>query len=146
MEKTQVLSSFLLSFFLAFFLNLNFSLALGNSLMSISRSVSSSNSYHPGSPTTVARKKGQGFFEYDRKVLRFFGVWDSRSTLFGDQLRVKLHYTLADDMMEIIAIADRNSGRDPMLTLLKKSVVMKKEKVLAVSDEVTGEVTEVIRL
>lgn len=96
-------------------------------------------SYHPGS---VARKKGQGFFEYDRKVLRFFGVWDSRSTLFGDQLRVKLHYTLADDMMEIIAIADRNSGRDPMLTLLKKSVVMKKERVL-VSDEVTGEVSEV---
>jgi len=45
-------------------------------------------------------------------------------------------------MMEIIAIPDRNSGRDPMLTLLKKSPVMKKERVLVV-DEITGNTSEV---
>lgn len=73
-----------------------------------------------------SRKKKSGFFEYDRKVLRFFGIWDSRDTLFGDVLRVKLHYTLADDLIEIIAIPDRNSGRDPLPTLLKKSVIMKR--------------------
>eukprot|EP01031_Cornospumella_fuschlensis_P026714 gene26714-32282_t len=75
--------------------------------------------------TTRSRRKN-GFFEYDRKVLRFYGVWDSRNALFGDLIRVKLHYTLADDMMEIVAVSERNNGRDPMLTLLKKSYVMKK--------------------
>lgn len=74
-----------------------------------------------------SRKKKSGFFEYDRKVLRFFGVWDSRETLFGDVIRVKLHYTLADDLIEIIQLPDRNNGRDPLNTLLKKSVIMKKE-------------------
>lgn len=76
------------------------------------------------------RKKRSGFFEYDRKVLRFFGVWDSRETLFGDVIKVKLHYTLADDKIEIVQIPDRNNGRDPLNTLLKKSVIMKKQPVL----------------
>lgn len=71
-------------------------------------------------------KKKQGFFEYDRKVLRFYGVWDSSSTLFGDTIKVKLHYTLADDKIDISAIHERNSGRDPLPTLLKKSHIMKK--------------------
>jgi hypothetical protein len=75
-------------------------------------------------------KKKSGFFEYDRKVLRFYGVWDSREALFGDVIRVKLHYTLADDKIEIVQIPDRNNGRDPLNTLLKKSVIMKKESVL----------------
>ncbi len=75
---------------------------------------------------TVTRSKRAGFFDYDRKVLRFYGVWDSRSMLFGDVIQVKLHYTLADDTIDIVAIPDRNSGRDPQTTLLRKSVIMKK--------------------
>jgi hypothetical protein len=74
----------------------------------------------------VTRSKRAGFFDYDRKVLRFFGIWDSRSMLFGDVIRVKVHYTLADDTIDIVAIPDRNSGRDPNNTLLKKSIVMKR--------------------
>ena len=35
-------------------------------------------------------KKSTGFFEYDRKVLRFYGMWDSRDRLFGDELKVGL--------------------------------------------------------
>lgn len=77
---------------------------------------------------TTTRSKRAGFFDYDRKVLRFFGVWDSRSMLFGDVIRVKLHYTLADDSIDIVAIPDRNSGRDPQTTLLKKSVIMKRNR------------------
>lgn len=41
-----------------------------------------------------------GFFEYDRKVLRYYGIWDTSSQLFGDSLRVRLHYYLADNTME----------------------------------------------
>jgi hypothetical protein len=78
--------------------------------------------------STMARSRKNGFFEYDRKVLRFYGVWDSRGALFGDIVRVKLHYTLADDMIEIVAMRERNNGRDPMVTLLKKCYVMKKIK------------------
>jgi hypothetical protein len=33
-------------------------------------------------------KKSTGFFEYDRKVLRFYGIWDSRARLFGDQVPI----------------------------------------------------------
>jgi hypothetical protein len=75
---------------------------------------------------TSTKSKRAGFFDYDRKVLRFFGVWDSRSMLFGDVIRVKLHYTLADDSIDIVAIPERNSGRDPQTTLLKKSIIMRK--------------------
>lgn len=74
----------------------------------------------------LPRSRKNGFFEYDRKVLRFYGVWDSRTSLFGDLVHVKVHYTLADDMIEIVALPSRNSGRDPMRTLLKKSYVLKK--------------------
>lgn len=76
--------------------------------------------------TGTGTRKKNGFFEYDRAVLRFYGIWDSRSSLFGDLVRVKVHYTLADDMMEIAAVTERNNGRDPLPTLLKKSYVMKK--------------------
>jgi hypothetical protein len=43
----------------------------------------------PPRPTQVKLrnpKKSTGFFEYDRKVLRFYGIWDSRARLFGDQV------------------------------------------------------------
>lgn len=71
-------------------------------------------------------KKSLGFFEYDRKVLRFFGIWDSRVKLFGDALQVKVHYYLADDKIEIVSVHERNNGRDHLPTLLKKTQLMKK--------------------
>lgn len=103
-----------------------------NNMSSGASTASSAASTAGGSVYTAhgGRKKRSGFFEYDRKVLRFFGVWDSRETLFGDQIKVKLHYTLADDKIEIVQIPDRNNGRDPLNTLLKKTVIMKKEPVL----------------
>jgi len=66
-----------------------------------------------------------GFFQYDRKVLRFFGQWDCRDVLFGDDLRVKLHYTLADNKLEIVPLHERNSGRDKQARLLKRGPIMK---------------------
>lgn len=68
--------------------------------------------------------KMTGFHKYGRKVLRFFGVWDCRSDLFGDDLRVRVHYMLADDTMEVLPVNSRNSGRDRVQKLLKKTKVM----------------------
>lgn len=66
-----------------------------------------------------------GFFEYDRKVLRFYGAWDCRDSLYGDDLRVKLHYSLADGLIEIVPMHERNSGRDKLPKFMKKNSVMK---------------------
>lgn len=68
--------------------------------------------------------KMTGFHKYGRKVLRFFGVWDCRNDLFGDDLRVRVHYMLADDTMEVLPVNSRNSGRDRVQKLLKKTKVM----------------------
>jgi hypothetical protein len=81
------------------------------------------------SPSRSRRSKSKkmlGFFEYDRKVLRFYGVWDSRANLFGDELHVRLHYYLADNCMEVLPVQARNSGRDKISRYMKKTQIMKK--------------------
>lgn len=77
------------------------------------------------SPTSSAtNQKIAGFHLYGRKILRFFGVWDSRYDLFGDELNVRLHYTLADDSIEVLPINNRNSGRDRVQKLLRKTKII----------------------
>jgi hypothetical protein len=83
------------------------------------------------SPSRGRRTKSNkqlGFFEYDRKVLRFYGVWDSRANLFGDELRVRLHYYLADNTMEVLPVNTRNNGRDKLSRIVKKTQIMKKSE------------------
>ena len=70
--------------------------------------------------------KNLGFYEYERKVLRFFGVWDGRENLFGDEQKVRIHYSLADNKIEVLPVSTRNSGRDKLSRLLKKTVILKK--------------------
>lgn len=65
----------------------------------------------------------KAYFQYDRKVLRFYGVWDCRGSLFGDELKVKLHYSLAENTIEVVPIHERNAGRDRLPKLLKKSQI-----------------------
>jgi len=101
-----------------------------NSVTSGGNNNTSTNDLTSIPPGSASGKRRAGFFDYDRKVLRFYGVWDSRDMLFGDKIRVKVHYTLADDKIDIVAISDRNSGRDPNTTLLKKSIVMKREPII----------------
>lgn len=103
----------------------NLLLSPGKPLSPTSPSLSSSFS-SPSLGGTVRKGKDK-FFEYDRKVLRFFGVWDSRNLLFGEIIPVKIHYILADDTIEIVPLYDRNSGRDPLPTLLKRSKVIYKD-------------------
>mmetsp|Transcript_16710 Transcript_16710/g.52605 ORF Transcript_16710/g.52605 Transcript_16710/m.52605 type:complete len:431 (+) Transcript_16710:977-2269(+) len=60
------------------------------------------------------------FFENDRKVLRFFLLWDDRGSLYGDRRPFILHYYLVDDTIEVLEQHDRNDGRDPFPKLLNR--------------------------
>jgi hypothetical protein len=75
---------------------------------------------------TTKSHKSLDFFQYEKKVLRFYGTWDQRDDLFGDELLVRLHYSLADQTIEIVPIHNRNSGRDRLPKYLKKTIVLKK--------------------
>ncbi len=79
-------------------------------------------------PKKIAHKtlKNLGFYEYERKVLRFFGCWDGSEQLFGDEQNVRVHYSLADNKIEVLPISIRNSGRDKLSRLLKRTTIMKK--------------------
>lgn len=65
------------------------------------------------------------FFEYDKKTLRFFALWDNRDELFGDKVMVRIHYGLADQLFEVVPSHERNSGRDRIPKFLKKTKIMK---------------------
>jgi hypothetical protein len=71
-------------------------------------------------------------------VLRFYGVWDCRSMLFGDEINVKLHYSLAENTIEVVPINGRNSGRDRLPKLLKKTMILKKPTLLPASEGFEG--------
>ncbi|KAM8752871.1 EF-hand domain-containing family member C2 [Rhynchonycteris naso] len=60
------------------------------------------------------------FLEYDKKVLRFFCLWDDTDSLFGDRRQLILHYFLSDDTIEIRELLPRNSGRDPKSLFLER--------------------------
>ncbi|XP_070222148.1 EF-hand domain-containing family member C2 isoform X3 [Bos mutus] len=60
------------------------------------------------------------FLEYDRKVLRFFCVWDDSGSVFGDRRELILHYFLSDDTIEIKEVLPHNSGRDAMSLFLQR--------------------------
>lgn len=58
------------------------------------------------------------FLELDRKVLRFYCVWDDRDSMFGEIRPCVLHYYLVDDTMEIREVHSPNDGHDPFPVLI----------------------------
>lgn len=60
------------------------------------------------------------FLEYDRKVLRFFCLWDDSASLFGDRRELILLYFLSDDTIEIKELLPHNTGRDAMPFFLQR--------------------------
>nr|XP_012421704.1 PREDICTED: EF-hand domain-containing family member C2 [Odobenus rosmarus divergens] len=60
------------------------------------------------------------FLEYDRKVLRFFCLWDDSASVFGDRRELILHYFLSDDTIEVKEVMPHNSGRDAMSLFLQR--------------------------
>ncbi|KAG9282335.1 EF-hand domain-containing protein 1 [Astyanax mexicanus] len=65
------------------------------------------------------------FLTMDRKVLRFFAVWDDSDSLYGEKLEVIVHYYLVDDSVEIRIVQESNSGRDTVPVLLHRQKIPK---------------------
>jgi len=77
------------------------------------------------------------FLENDRKVLRFFCIWNNTSEMFGDVRELILHYFLADDTVEIREVIKANSGRDAAPKFLHRSKVPKDVGALHKPGEIT---------
>merc|ERR1712166_835199 len=74
-----------------------------------------------GRPTNLINEdKLAQFLKYDRKVLRFYCLWDDTPSLYGEQRKFVVHYYLADDTVEIVESYKVNSGRDPFPMLLAR--------------------------
>ena len=58
--------------------------------------------------------------ELDKKVLRFYTVWDDRDSIYGDRHAYVFHYYLSDDTVEVLEVQSRNNGRDPFPKLLAR--------------------------
>ncbi|GAX85745.1 hypothetical protein CEUSTIGMA_g13160.t1 [Chlamydomonas eustigma] len=65
------------------------------------------------------------WLENNKKVLRFYCVWDDRQGMYGDRRPYVLHYFLEDDSVEILEIRDSNNGRDPYPVFLKRAPLPK---------------------
>lgn len=65
------------------------------------------------------------FLQYDRRVLRFYCLWDDSDSMFGDPREMVLHYFLADDTIEIREIIRANVGRDAVPMFLRRQKLPK---------------------
>ncbi|CAB1342657.1 unnamed protein product, partial [Coregonus sp. 'balchen'] len=68
------------------------------------------------------------FLTMDRKVLRFFALWDYTDSLYGEARPVTIQYYLVDDSVEIREVHEPNSGRDPFPVLLRRQRLPKNIK------------------
>jgi hypothetical protein len=86
---------------------------------------------HRSRPTRVhnvrpeRNDKLRRFLENDRKVLRFFSVWDDRDSMFGELREFVIHYYLVDDSVEVREVQKPNNGRDPFPILLRRQQLPK---------------------
>ncbi|KAJ1499915.1 EF-hand domain-containing member C2 [Coelomomyces lativittatus] len=78
----------------------------------------------PAPPKTSLKQ----FLENDRKVLRFYCVWDDTRSAFGDARKMVLNYFLADDTIEIHEFIAPNSGRDAATGFLRRGKLPKRHK------------------
>ncbi|KAG8545694.1 hypothetical protein GDO81_020488 [Engystomops pustulosus] len=70
------------------------------------------------------------FLTMDRKVLRFFSLWDDSGSMFGEIRPVIIHYYLVDDTVEVREVHERNDGRDPFPVLMRRQRLPKSVKDL----------------
>lgn len=82
------------------------------------------------------------FLEMDRKVLRFYAVWDDRDSMFGEMRKFVIHYFLVDDTLEIREMYTPNCGRDPFPILIcRQKVPINRYKVESTFPSVVMELT-----
>jgi len=72
-----------------------------------------------GKPMKWHLKAVKKFLANDRKVLKFWCVWDDPS-LYGEKRKFILHYFLADGTVEVSEVHTPNSGRDYFPQLLSR--------------------------
>ncbi|KAI8618765.1 hypothetical protein BC830DRAFT_1165937 [Chytriomyces sp. MP71] len=70
----------------------------------------------PCAPNTQLKK----FLENDRRVLRFYCIWDDTNTVFGDVRHMVVHYYLSDDTVDIHERIPANSGRPSNSMFLRR--------------------------
>uniref|UniRef100_A0A3B3RP94 EF-hand domain (C-terminal) containing 1 n=1 Tax=Paramormyrops kingsleyae TaxID=1676925 RepID=A0A3B3RP94_9TELE len=75
------------------------------------------------------------FLTMDRKVLRFFALWDEKDSPYGEVRPVIIQYYLGDDSVEIREVHKPNSGRDPFPVLLRRQRLPKTIKSPSGEDE-----------
>jgi hypothetical protein len=63
------------------------------------------------------------FLEMDRKVLRFYAVWDDRKSTFGELRPFIIQYYLVDDTVEVREVHQQNDGHDPFPVLIRRHKV-----------------------
>ncbi|KAJ3159629.1 EF-hand domain-containing member C2 [Geranomyces michiganensis] len=79
----------------------------------------------PRPPQTSLKK----FLENDRRVLRFYCIWDDTQSVFGDLRHMVVHYYLSDDTIEIREHIPANAGRDANTLFLRRSKLPKRMPV-----------------
>ncbi|XP_042359448.1 EF-hand domain-containing protein 1 [Plectropomus leopardus] len=83
----------------------------------------------PLSYTTASKfDRMHQFLTMDRKVLRFFALWDDSDALFGDTRPVTIQYFLVDDTVEIREVHEPNSGRYLFSVVMRRQKLPKKIK------------------
>ncbi|CAG5136781.1 unnamed protein product, partial [Candidula unifasciata] len=77
------------------------------------------------SKTQSSFDKLRQFKELDRKVLRFYCVWNDSENMFGEVRPFVIHYYLVDDTLEVREVHQPNNGRDPFPVLIGRHRVPK---------------------
>ncbi|KAK2952068.1 putative flagellar protofilament ribbon protein rib74 [Blattamonas nauphoetae] len=88
------------------------------------------------------------FILNDRKVLRFFCVWDDRNEAYGDLRQFVLQYYLSDDTIQVNEVKKNNSGYASFSTFIRRQRVprrfvgettsINKDQALNASDLMVG--------
>ena len=76
-------------------------------------------------PGSGHNDKLKQFLENDRKILRFYCVWDDRDNMFGELREFVIHYYLVDHNVEVREVHKPNDGRDAFPILLRKQPLPK---------------------
>uniref|UniRef100_UPI0037E71C01 EF-hand domain-containing protein 1 n=1 Tax=Semicossyphus pulcher TaxID=241346 RepID=UPI0037E71C01 len=85
-------------------------------------------SHQPSFTTRSELDQMHRFLTMDRKVLRFFALWDDSDSLCRETRPVTIQYFLVDDTVEIREVHQPNSGRDPFPVLVRRRKLPKKIK------------------
>ena len=65
------------------------------------------------------------FLQNDRKVLRFYCMWDATNSLHGIRHKYIIHFFLSDDTAEVRERYAANCGSDPWPMLIKRGKLPK---------------------